>query len=150
MRDLMSQTNNYFERTAESGTYSIVNGSIALRGTYKVGQYVRILDSLLNDGVYKITAIADKTVTLDGTTTDEVFTGYIVGLAVPSDFIALAEKVKKFNKHQGIASESIPNYTISFSANNGYTAYANEIARYNKPYIARYYFLNWVESYDAG
>ena len=150
MRDLMLQTNNYFERTAESGAYSIVSQSIALRGVYKVGQFIRILDSLLNDGVYKITAIVDKTVTLDGTLVDEQFTGYVVGLAVPNDFIALAEKVKKFNRHQGVSSESIPNYTISFSANNGSTAYANELGRYNKPLLGRYYFLNWVESYDAG
>ena len=140
--------NNFFERTSEYGSYAISENAItATRGEYKVGQYVRIMNSLLNDGVYKITAVESVSIELSGTLVDEEFDGYIVGLAIPASVVAIAAKVEAFT-NRGISSESIPNYSISFNAKSGVEAYATDLAPYKKLFVSPYYFLNWVRVYD--
>ena len=139
--------NNFFERTSEYGSYAISENAItAIRGEYKVGQYVRIMDSLLNDGVYKITAVASGSIELSGTLVDEEFDGYIVGLAIPATVVAIATKVSAFT-NRGISSESIPNYSITYGAKSGVEAYASDLAQYKKPFVSPYYFLRWVHIY---
>lgn len=138
--------NNFFERSSEYGRYTISENAIAVRGDYKAGQYVRIMDSLLNDGVYKIASVEAGEITLDATLTDEEFCGYIVGLAIPNEFITLAAKVAAFT-NRGISSESIPNYSVSFNAKNGVEAYRSDLQAYMKPFQSRYFFLRWVRIY---
>lgn len=138
--------NNFFERSSEYGRYTISENAIAVRGDYKAGQYVRIMDSLLNDGVYKIASVEAGEITLDATLTDEEFCGYIVGLAIPNEFITLAAKVAAFT-NRGIASESIPNYSVSFNAKSGVEAYRSDLQAYMKPFQSRYSFLRWVRIY---
>jgi len=138
--------NNFFERSSEYGRYTISDNAIAVRGDYKAGQYVRIMDSLLNDGVYKIASVEAGEITLDATLTDEEFCGYIVGLAIPNEFITLAAKVEAFT-NRGISSESIPNYSVSFNAKNGVEAYRSDLQAYMKPFQSRYSFLRWVRIY---
>jgi hypothetical protein len=138
--------NNFFERSSEYGRYTISENAIAVRGDYKAGQYVRIMDSLLNDGVYKIASVEAGEITLDATLTDEEFCGYIVGLAIPNEFVTLAEKVEAFT-NRGIASESIPNYSVSFNAKSGVEAYRSDLQAYMKPFQSRYSFLRWVRIY---
>jgi len=144
--------NNYFERTSEYGDYAISENSVStVRGDYKVGQYVRIMDSLLNDGVYKIATVGTGTITLTETLVDEEFSGYIVGLAIPPELITLSAKVEGFS-NAGVSSESIPNYSVSYNVVDGLTvdgatAYKRELAPYRKPFVSRYYFLNRVRIY---
>ena len=138
--------NNFFERSSEYGRYIISENAIAVRGDYKAGQYVRIMDSLLNDGVYKITSVEAGKITLNETLIDEEFCGYIVGLAIPNEFITLAAKVEAFT-NRGISSESIPNYSVSFNAKSGVEAYRSDLQAYMKPFQSRYYFLNRVRIY---
>lgn len=147
MYNTLLAINNFFERTSEYGRYTISDDAITtIRGDYKVGQYVRIMNSLFNDGVYKITAVATGEITLDGTLTDEVFCGYVVGLAIPSEFVTLSAKVEAYS-HAGVSSESIPNYSVSYLAQDGITAYKAELAPYRKPYQSPYAFLRWVQIY---
>ena len=138
--------NNFFERSSEYGRYTISENAIAVRGDYKAGQYVRIMDSLLNDGVYKIASVEAGEITLNETLTDEEFCGYIVGLAIPNEFITLAEKVEAFT-NRGISSESIPNYSVSFNAKSGVEAYRSDLQAYMKPFQSRYSFLRRVRIY---
>lgn len=138
--------NNFFERSSEYGRYTISENAIAVRGDYKAGQYVRIMDSLLNDGVYKIASVEAGEITLNETLTDEEFCGYIVGLAIPNEFVTLAAKVEAFT-NRGISSESIPNYSVSFNAKNGVEAYRSDLQAYMKPFQSRYSFLRWVRIY---
>lgn len=156
MERLMARCNNYFERTAERGEYTISDNAIQkTRGKYAAGQYIRIMDSLLNDGVYKIKTVAESgTLILDGELVDEVFTGYVVGLAVPPAFVALSEKISQYDakagKHAGLSSESIPNYSVSYDTANkdGAAYYASEVAQFKKPIVSKFYFLTRVRIYD--
>lgn len=146
MYNTMLAINNFFERTAEVDDYKIATNKIVVKGEYKVGQYIRIMGSLLNDGVYKIEAIVGDTIETVETLINESFYGYIVGLAVPSQFITLAAKVEAYS-HAGVSSENIPNYSVSYLAQDGVTAYKMELTPYRKPRISPYYFLNWVRIY---
>lgn len=156
MYQTMQAVNNFFERTAEAGTFQIVEGRIeGLKAKYLQGQYVRIMDSIMNDGVFKIKSVPQEgTIELDGLTTSEEFTGYIVGLAIPQAFMELTEKIKEYDvklkKHKGVTSESIPNYSISYdtSIKSVTDAFKSELSPFKKPYITRYYFLNWTKNYE--
>ena len=157
MERLMQYCNNYFERTSEYGKYTVSrtgNAIEAVRGRYCAGQYIRIMDSFFNDGVYKIKQVKGNMLILDKQLSDEVFNGYVVGLAVPSLFIDLAQKVNaydtKASKHAGVASESIPNYSVTFDSRNksGVDYYSVAVANYKKPPMPRFYFLKRVIIYE--
>lgn len=143
----LQSINNFFERTSEYGFYAVSENSVStVRGDYKAGQYVRIMESLFNDGVYKIETVGTGSIKLAGTLVAEEFCGYIVGLAIPPEMVALSEKVEAYS-HAGIASESIPNYSVTYLAQDGLSAYKTELAPYRKPLMPKFYFLNWVRIY---
>lgn len=60
-----------YEDSIHAGTYTISNGEIEMLDFLKVGQYFKINDSDLNDGVYKYTGEPITELT------DEIFTGSI-------------------------------------------------------------------------
>lgn len=121
MEELMLRCNNYFYRFRESGAYVISsNKIIGVRGKYAVGQYIRIINSILNDGVYKITAIAENEITIEEGLNNEMFNGTICGLAVPSKFIDIVNKIKTYdNEHKttDIVSESVTGYSYTRATN---------------------------------
>lgn len=152
MEKFLALINNYFEKTAEEGSFAIVDGTlVGAKDRYLKGQYVRIMDSILNDGVYKI-----KDVGVNGELTieelkekDEEFSGVLVGLAIPSDFIGLTKRMEEFikNKSLGIKSESVPNYSVSFDDREFIQAFEKELFPYRKLSSSRFGFLNHVKIY---
>lgn len=119
MEDLMLYTKNYFYRWKEYGTYAINNSQIACRGQYKVGQYVRIIGSVFNDGVHEIHSVTNNTITINNLRNEE-FKGYICGLAVPKEFYDLVQDIKAYRlKHMpnlGMQSESFAGPLIQGNA----------------------------------
>lgn len=109
--DLCAELRNYFVKKVYSGTFTVSGGTLALADIAE-GQYIRIIDSVFNDGVHKYP--------LTGLT-DEVFTGEIWAMAVPPSVIALAEDIKKLNEEietrglldKGYASESFGGYSYT-------------------------------------
>lgn len=116
---------NWFDRNQPKyfGNVSIINGALSETYDLKVGQYFRIVDSTLNDGVYLYPIT---------TLTDETFDGAIWGMALPKPFIALLDDIEawkaKFNSldtqdgKQAMSpfnSESFGGY--SYSKSNGGT-----------------------------
>lgn len=136
--DLMTMTNNYFEKFYIHGNISITDGKLELPSNFVVGQYVRIIGSLLNDGVYKIQEKSGDTTTLSLLLEDEEFSGYVVGLAVPKAFVALSERVdkwaQKYEARRGLISESSLGgyYSWSASAKDVSEAFSSEIGRWSK------------------
>ena len=93
----------YIDRTA--GTFVISDGVISpLSSSLIGGQYIRIVGSLLNDGIWLLPAdltIADLK--------DETFTGAIFGLAIPRDLVTLDSEITAYvaaNPASGYVSES--------------------------------------------
>lgn len=144
--DLMNKCNNYFIIDYENGDFVIQNKVIELNGNYKVNQYIRIINSLFNDGIYKIVRIDGKKIELDNGV-DEGFNGYVCGLKVPNDFIKLLDKINEYEKRikKGISSESIPNYSISYNNEDYSIVFKGELSKYTKPYRGKF---EWIKTMD--
>lgn len=143
LTDVLKHLGNYFERDFELGDFSISANTIAVSKTYKAGQYVRIMDSLLNDGVYKVLSFSAGVMTIDGTLADETFNGYIVSLAVPSNVVDISQQMQDYQAMtaKGIASESVPNYSVSYSSQSVWQSFDDILKPYSKPYRGRYAFI---------
>lgn len=117
IESLMKECNNYFYKWKETNTFTINNNTIEVTGTYLVGQYVRIVGSIVNDGIYQIETYTSGKITIIGLT-DEVFEGTIYGLSVPKDFIELESKIETYNNKNVISnksSEGFNNYSVGYA-----------------------------------
>ena len=107
------------ESTTQTGTITIENWTVSpLNIPFIPGGYVRIIGSLLNDGIYHI----GQDMRIDGAL-DETFTGTLTLLAIPRDFLELVQEIDQFvdaNKKDSSAgqftSESIGDYSYTRSA----------------------------------
>lgn len=111
---------NFFLRTVEKGTFSIRNEILTAKQPYLVGSYIRLVGSILNDGVYRV---VNNRVTLAGAR-DEVWDGAVCGLAIPPDFVRLSEVIQEFEAKKGTPSalshESFGGYSYTMaSGDNG-------------------------------
>lgn len=117
---------NYFEREKVFGVFKIENTVLTRDGGEFApleGQYVRIVGSVLNDGVYEYKAAG-----IPGLR-DETFDGAVWLLAIPSDFIALSAEDDAWWAKYGDAvnspfsSESISgsSYSYSMASSSGAT-----------------------------
>lgn len=112
---------NYFAVAKYEERFVIENGNITLpflRGN----QYFRICESIFNNGVHKYTD--------DMQLIDEEFNGIIYALAIPQEFLLLAEEIDTYNKTDaskpsGYASESFGGYSYSKAGGGSVTASSN-------------------------
>jgi len=125
--EVMEEVNNYYSYSNENGTYVFVATSSKITGTfestYLVGQYIRVYGSILNDDVYKISAIAEGEITVEETLIDEDVadsTTYIYQLAPPKNLINLVSDIVSHISKDGVVSESIDDYSISFSSDGSW------------------------------
>lgn len=136
---VMNYINNHFVRSREEGDYEIKNGIISLSKKYAIGQYIYIVGSLLNDGLYLIN---DRLITLDDSM-DESFSGTIYGLGIPSAFIQLVDEIELFsNSAEGQASNitsasfGIQSYSWATDANGNRagweTVFAKRLNQYRR------------------
>lgn len=120
MEKLLGSLNNYFYSFGEFGTHKIDFGRITVVGKYRVGQYVKVVGSTLNDGVYLVAQVNDGTISLNGDLIDEEFEGTVFSLAIPRQLIDLADEIKEF-KAQNVAgiyvSESFEGYSYTRATN---------------------------------
>ena len=91
LTDLCGELNNYFDVLRIYGEFEISNNSIDL-SNYNVhdGQYIRIVGSVFNDGVYKYPFPPNETLV------DETFNGSVWAMAVPSSVIAKMEEINQW------------------------------------------------------
>lgn len=93
------------------GKFTIAEGSVELPFLLD-GQYFRIVGSVLNDGVYQYPAKELK---------NEVFTGAVWALAVPSELVELAEEISQWNEKNpagAYTSESFGGYSYTKATNS--------------------------------
>lgn len=146
---VMNYCKNHFWRSRERQLYTFVSDGIVgdFNETYLVGQYIHVVGSMLNDGVYKITAVSDAKLTLDATLTAESTTDVyttIYGCAVPSAFLSVVDDIETWVTanagKEGLASETIDSYSYSFASdakgvhNNWQTAFASRLTPFKKIY----------------
>lgn len=123
-------------------TASVYTIEGAFTETYLAGQYIYITNSVLNNGAYLISAATSTKLTVVESVMAETATTYILGLMIPKSFRSLLTEISLWVTNQGgkdgIASESIDDYSVSFSAlvqTSGWQgAFRGKLARYKSCY----------------
>lgn len=98
LEELMRECKNWFvvPGGVHLGRFSIVKGRISLP-FLKSGQYFWISGSVFNDGLYQYGSCVLQ---------DEEFTGAVWALAVPAEFVNLAEDVQAWREANEKAAQS--------------------------------------------
>lgn len=148
LTEICNYLKNWFDTTQPKyeGKFIIENGIIrsVKYGDMGIisGQYFRIIDSVLNDGVY----------TLEDHLEDETFEGAVWLMAVPKDVRLLADEIKEWqSKYGGVDSQNMSPFNsesfggYSYSKSGGgaggnssssvptwQAVYADRLARYKK------------------
>lgn len=101
---------DFARQTLPEQEWTIADGTMEVPGALS-GQYVRIIGSVLNDGVYQYS--------LTGLT-DETFTGTVRLLAIPKTVLALVDEIQAWtekNQPTAFTSESFGGYSYSKATN---------------------------------
>lgn len=140
MIEIMDSINNHFIRDTERGIYQFTENSIKgnFTKTYLAGMYVIVKSSFLNDGIYEIESVGNDEVVvkelLKEESTEETTTLYT---STPSiAFTELVGEIKGFDESKiGIASESIDDYSVSYSEGQSWQeVYKAKLNQYRKIY----------------
>jgi hypothetical protein len=124
--EVMRECHRYFPRTYENISLTFDATGKTITGdfgeTYLVGQYICIQYSILNDGVYTVTAFDSETgvITVSETLRNETTTVNIFGLAPPRDFLDLVTEIDNFTGQDGVKSESIDDYSVSYEGDGSW------------------------------
>lgn len=143
---VMKACNNYFLMTHENILNEITSTHIKgpFYDTYLQGQYILINGTRLNDGVYQIVSVSSNGLELEGLlpeATVEYFELY--GLAPSKEFRSLVSTIEAWvqvnGNKQGITSESIDDYSVSFDSSKGSpgdwkTAFNAQLNSYRKAF----------------
>lgn len=136
LTELCRVLRNWFDVKRIFGTFKVSNGTMEIDGAQS-GQYVRICDSIFNDGVYEYP--------LSGLT-DETFEGAVWLLAIPKEVVELSREIDAWNEKYAevllspYTSESFAGYSYSKSGvgtSNGTGAtyldvFADKLNKYRK------------------
>ena len=110
---------NWFDRARYVGEFTIENGELRL--TYDdgqnfcpikvvTGQYIRIINSALNDGVYQF----------GDTLQDEVFDGGVWVMSPPRDFLNIVDEITVWTEKNG-GADSAANSPFASESFGGYS-----------------------------
>jgi hypothetical protein len=152
----MQEINNFFVKSYEGATFSIIADGIT--GTfsqkYVVGQYISIDNTLVNDGVYKITVVAANKLTLDATLTAEADVDCIVfGLGVPASFASLVAAITAYasGTTQGLAGESQGSRSVSYKDSSSWQkVYRDDLNAYRRMYSDKETYFKHYNIYTKG
>lgn len=127
LNQLCGYLRNYFEKAKCIGDVTIANGTVTVKNavdnvpfTPLVGQYIRIVGSYLNDGVYRW----PEGGVIEGLK-DEVFDGAVWLLAIPSEVVAIDKEIDEWRASYEKAtstpftSESLSASSYSYSKASG-------------------------------
>ena len=111
LENVLEYLHNYFDaRVLPEQEWTITYGTMKIPDALP-GQYVRIVGSVLNDGVYQYPLTW---------MTDEAFTGTVQLLAIPKPVLALVDEIKTWaekNQPTAFTSESFGGYSYSKATN---------------------------------
>lgn len=109
LSEICKQLNNWFDYKRLFGSFTVKGGVLKIDEA-KEGQYIRICDSVFNNGVYRYPVSGLK---------DETFDGAVWLMAVPEEVVSLSNEVDEWKaKYQDFLqtpyqSESFGGYSYS-------------------------------------
>lgn len=117
--ELLLELKNFFVCHREYGDFAIENGKLVDEHGILENQYIRIIGSVFNDGVYRY----DDDIKL----TDEKFNGAVWLLAIPQAVLDLAEDIEKWQEKYGdVDSSNMSPYTSESFGGYSYSKGSNE------------------------
>lgn len=152
----MTEIKNHFACTAESFTYEVVSDGIlgSFSEEYVATQYVWLRGTKVNDGVYKIVSATTTKLTVEETLIPEAnvkkHLATVFGLAPPRDFLTVVAEIEAYKSKDGVVSESIDDYSVSFGGTGGGdgswpSAFSKKLGKWRQMYDDDYTMLR---SYD--
>ena len=139
---LMKTCNNFFTITNEnkSCVFDSVNKTItfAYSERYLVGQIIVVAGSVLNDGAYTITEVAEGELTVSEELRNENSTVVIKGTNTPKDFVDLASSIATFESSnigkKGLSGFTQGDRSESYKDDGGtwQNVYRSDIAKYKQ------------------
>lgn len=143
LQNVLQAINNYFVNDYCDLT-SISSNKLVVKepSIFVKGQYVLVLHTKLNDGVYLIDEIENNELTISSedellpeTSKDMV----ICGLAIPRAILQITDEITAYNeKHDvGVKSESLGDYSVTYGSDDvsWITAFRKKLAPYKKTYL---------------
>ena len=138
LHNYFPDTDYYFQTACTFTATDTIAGDF--EDTYIVGEYIRILDTRLNDGVYLIKAISDTEITIDATVdlatrTETEITARITKADIPRDLISLIAEIKTYNTSGvvPIVSESQGNRSVTYAKDSSWkSVYTGMLSNYRK------------------
>ena len=129
---------NWFEKDKYVGDITIEDNVITPYIPIQDGQYIRIVNSVFNDGIYKIPL--EEGVNL----TDETFHGGVWLLAIPKEVLDLATDIEAWQaKYGGVDSQAMSPFNsesfggYSYSKSSGASADGSNSGTWQSAFSAR-------------
>ena len=135
---IMREVRNYFPCERIHGEWTLAGGVLSGSDALRPGDWIAVLGSEYNNGVYQLDAAASLPRGVD-----EEWTGDIVRLAPPSDFLALCEEIAAWAQHHSPDSalrESFGAYSVTRAASpdgrplGWQSVFAADLAPYRRMY----------------
>lgn len=108
--ELCAECRNWHLRSVVRGRFTVSDGVLGEVVGAQAGQYIRIVGSVFNDGVYQYPAVG---------LTDETFDGAVWLLGIPEDFVALLNDI---NAWETANKDAIATATAEVLAAGPYTS----------------------------
>lgn len=117
LNELCGYLRNYFEEKIYAGDFTITSGIISGNDMDLLeNQYIRIVGSRLNDGVYKY-----KSAGITGLS-DEAFSGAVWSLAIPKEVVAIDAEIDAWQaKYGGVDSAAMSPFSSESFGGYSYT-----------------------------
>ena len=150
LNEVLKEINNYFPWKGFDGTVHLYTVDIIFTATdtmtgdfedtYMVGEYVKVSGSRLNNGVFKISAITDTTITID-TTVDQIIKEEeeiivdVVKVAIPDELVAIINDIETYDSQakDGLQAESQADRSVTYSkGSSGTDVFRSKLAKWNK------------------
>ena len=134
IEQILDYIHNYFEKEIRRGVFTIAGGRPVV-SFIQSDQYFRIVGSVFNDGVYKLSN--------DMTLKDETFEGEIWAMAVPPAVIALSSEIEEWVDKYGDSanspyqSESFGGYSYTKKSPSGNANDGNDASDWRSVFRSR-------------
>jgi len=118
--EVMQELRNDFVVDGEHGEYNIDTGEITLQNDYISGEWVAIVGSKLNDGVYMVKVGDRSHILTDGesnvtVTHDESFEGSVYRLRLPRLLISVCKDIQSYNPSDIVSERVDGDYSVTFA-----------------------------------
>lgn len=145
LEQILRSINNFFVVATRSVT-TISQHSITVddASEFRVGQYIYLQQTILNDGIYKIIEIVGNEITIDvaeNLLEEAADDAILHGLAIPKALLALQVEIEAYNaaNPNNLASETLGDYSASYATNGKdaawSSAFASRLTPYRKVYL---------------